>query len=44
MCLTLDDTLPMVVTIVDSDEEISETELLKDEVTNYNTDISLFYH
>ena len=38
--LTLDYTLPYVVTIVDSDEEISETEL-SEEATNYDTEISL---
>ena len=41
MSSSLDDTLPMVVTIVDSDKEIWETELWKDEETNYYTDILL---
>ena len=40
MSAALNDTLPYVVLIVDSDEEISETELSKEE-TNYNRDYTL---
>ena len=36
----LDYILPYVVTIVDSDDKISETEL-SEEATNYDTEISL---